>query len=354
VKYRERILSLLTLPTRFAKFYLFLLLFLGLSFLSIYFVYKKIGGNSFAFDKQLISFDFLTYIVILLFLYFLFDGLRLYFVLRSINEKVPFKDIFKLVFINIFISNVTPLATGGGFVQIFYLTKNGVPMGKASAATLIRTFLAVIFLFISAPLIIIFAKSGQFASFLTDNIYTYIFIILALYFLAFYVVVFKKRYICCIVYIFLRLLRKMHFISHRRFRRYKFKSIKQIILFSKSLAWFLKGDIKFVASSIFFTFMFLMSLFSFSAIILWELSYAVGYFDIVGLQVVITFLMYFAPTPGASGVAEGAYSVLFSKFVSQNDITLVTLSWRFFTIYIGVFIGMIVLYWDLFRKGKKR
>ncbi|TYB32348.1 MAG: hypothetical protein FXF49_11970, partial [Flexistipes sinusarabici] len=157
-----------------------------------------------------------------------------------------------------------------------------------------------------------------------------------------------------IVYLFLRLLRKMHFISRSRFCRYKFKSIKQIILFSKSLAWFLKGDIKFVASSIFFTFMFLMSLFSFSVIILWQLSYAVGYFDIVGLQVVITFLMYFAPTPGASGVAEGAYSVLFSKFVSQNDITLVTVAWRFFTIYLGVFIGMIVLYWDLFRKGKKR
>jgi len=354
VKYKERVLRLLAVPTRFTKFYLFLFLFLGVSFLSIYFIYKKIGGNSFTFDKQLLSFDFLTYMLILLILYFLNDGLRLYFVLRSINEKVSFRDIFKLVFINIFVSNVTPMATGGGFVQVYYLTRSGVAVGKAIAATLIRTFLAVIFVFIAAPLIIIFAKTGQFSSFLTNNIYTYIFIILSLYFLMFYIVIFKKRYISCLLYLILSLLRKMHFISYSRFCRYKFKALKQVILFSKSLGWFLKGDIKFVAASIFFTFMFLMSMFSFSAVILWQLSYAARYFDIVGLQVVVTFLMYFAPTPGASGVAEGAYSVLFSKIVSKDDITLVTIAWRFFTIYLGVFTGMIVLYWDLFRKSKRK
>ena len=53
--------------------------------------------------------------------------------------------------------------------------------------------------------------------------------------------------------------------------------------------------------------------------------------------------MYFAPTPGATGVAEGGYGLLFAQLVQKQDITMLTLSWRFLTIYIGVVIGMIII-----------
>jgi uncharacterized membrane protein YbhN (UPF0104 family) len=60
--------------------------------------------------------------------------------------------------------------------------------------------------------------------------------------------------------------------------------------------------------------------------------------------------MYFAPTPGASGVAEGGYGLLFSQLVKSRDLTLLTLLWRFLTIYIGVLIGLVVVYREVFSR----
>ncbi|MEJ2655805.1 MAG: hypothetical protein P8012_01225, partial [Desulfobacterales bacterium] len=68
--------------------------------------------------------------------------------------------------------------------------------------------------------------------------------------------------------------------------------------------------------------------------------------------VVVTFFMYFAPTPGATGVAEGGYGLLFIQLVQKQDITFLTLSWRFLTIYIGVVIGMIVIYREFYNYKK--
>jgi hypothetical protein len=63
--------------------------------------------------------------------------------------------------------------------------------------------------------------------------------------------------------------------------------------------------------------------------------------------------MYFAPTPGAAGVAEGGYGLLFSQLVQKQDITLLTLSWRFLTIYVGLVIGMFVIYREMFNHSKE-
>ena len=41
--------------------------------------------------------------------------------------------------------------------------------------------------------------------------------------------------------------------------------------------------------------------------------------------------MYFAPTPGSSGVAEGAFILLFSSDVGKGDLVSLTFVWRLFT-----------------------
>ena len=73
---------------------------------------------------------------------------------------------------------------------------------------------------------------------------------------------------------------------------------------------------------------------------------------VLAFQVVVTFFMYFAPTPGAAGVAEGGYGLLFAQLVQKQDITLLTLSWRFLTIYVGVLIGIVIIYREIFNHKK--
>jgi uncharacterized membrane protein YbhN (UPF0104 family) len=65
--------------------------------------------------------------------------------------------------------------------------------------------------------------------------------------------------------------------------------------------------------------------------------------------------MYFAPTPGATGVAEGGFALIFANFVKKRDIVSLTFAWRFFTIYLGMIVGMIAFYLEIFKvKSKKQ
>jgi len=121
------------------------------------------------FDPNLFSVHIIGGLALLLVLYFLADGLRLYCVIRAMEFRIAFAYIVKLVFINILVSNVTPLATGGGVVQIYFMKQKGMPIGEATAATSIRTMLAALILFMLTP-IIIWTEPNQFRMFFHRNL----------------------------------------------------------------------------------------------------------------------------------------------------------------------------------------
>src|SRR5680860_1239565 len=134
---------------------LFSLLFIALTAAGLYAVYDQFAGRSISFDTRLIAPQTLAAVVALLLIYFISDGLRLHFTLRALGHRLSFPVIFRLVFINLFFSNVTPMATGGGFAQIWYLHRHGIPVGRATAATTIRTVLAVLFIFSLTPVFLL-------------------------------------------------------------------------------------------------------------------------------------------------------------------------------------------------------
>lgn len=81
-----------------------------------------------------------------------------------------------------------------------------------------------------------------------------------------------------------------------------------------------------------------------------SLDYDVDYLVSVGLMVVTTFIMYFSPTPGASGISEGVFGSFFSGILTPGHLLLVTISWRVLTIYTGMLIGLILMQKGLMQK----
>ena len=51
----------------------------------------------------------------------------------------------------------------------------------------------------------------------------------------------------------------------------------------------------------------------------------------------------FIPVPGATGGLEYAFTQFYGVFIIGAELTLVMLLWRFFTYYLGVIIGGILL-----------
>lgn len=290
-------------------------------------------------------------LAVLLVLYFLADGLRLYCVIRAMGFHIAFSYILKLVFVNILVSNVTPLATGGGVVQIYFMKQKGMPIGEAVAATSIRTMLAAVMLFVFTP-VIIWAEPNQFRVFFHRSLLYGITGISCAYLAVFWIILFRIRIVKHWLFRSLYLLNILKMISRSRFRSLFLKVSHEIDLFSGGFKRYFRNSPGWAALSAASTAVFLLLLFSFSIVLVRALGYQVPVLTVLAFQVVVTFFMYFAPTPGATGVAEGGYGLLFAQLVQKQDITLLTLSWRFLTIYVGVAIGIFVVYGEIFNGNK--
>ncbi|MDX1818984.1 MAG: lysylphosphatidylglycerol synthase transmembrane domain-containing protein [Marinobacter sp.] len=332
--------------TSWRKLSVFGLVFVALTAAGLLTVYHQFADRSFTFDARLIAPETLLSLGGLLLVYFASDGLRLYYTLRALDYRLPFRVMFKLVFINLFFSNVTPMATGGGFAQIWYLTRHGVPMGRATAATTIRTVLAVMFIFSLTPVFLFTLQPLQGQS-ISGQVGTALAVFVSLYLGFFIILLFRTRWLITPLSELFSLMRRLHLISERRHDRWQFRCRREMLRFSFSFNDYLKGRPRYVLLSILFTAVFLLSLFSFPALLIHALGYQVDYLLTVGLLVVTTFIMYFSPTPGASGISEGVFGSFFRGILSGNHLVLVTVAWRLLTIYLGMIIGLIVLQREL-------
>ncbi len=74
----------------------------------------------------------------------------------------------------------------------------------------------------------------------------------------------------------------------------------------------------------------------------------------VVIQLILMFLVLFAPTPGASGIAEGAAFALFRTVCTKGELLgIYVLIWRFIIKYIGVILGGILIIRALAGKSFK-
>lgn len=332
---------------------LFSVLFVLLTAAGFYAVYDHFSGRSLTFDFRLLSPEVISAVLLLLFIYFTADGLRLYYTLRALGYRIPKKAMAKLVFINIFFSNITPMATGGGFAQVWFLHEHGVPIGRATAATTIRTVLAIFFIFSLTPLFLLTLEPLQDEAIIGD-IGTALAILIVLYLLFFAVVLLRAHWLIGPISYLCKGIHKLRLISPERHLRWQYKARREMLRFSRSFSEYCRGPKKAIALSVFFTFVFLLSLFSFPALLMWGLDYDVNYLISVGLLVVTTFIMYFAPTPGASGISEGVFGSFFNDILANQHLLLVTFSWRFLTIYLGMILGLVILQRYLVQSAKVR
>ncbi len=67
------------------------------------------------------------------------------------------------------------------------------------------------------------------------------------------------------------------------------------------------------------------------------------FWHVIAVQVILNFVTLFAPSPGASGIAEILAAVLMKPLLASSAIGLYALITRFFTTYCGVAVGGIVL-----------
>lgn len=335
------------------QFILFFIIFIILSIFVYLYLFKFFSKSNF-FISLLFKKITLTNFIILIFLillYFITDGLRLFSIILASGHKIKFSLLIKLIFTNIFISNITPFSSGGGFIQIYYLNKANISIGEATAITTIRTVTAMFFFLISAPIILILDKS-------IDNIisaksvFLYALIFMIIYLIIFYLIIKKVKIIKIIIYKFLLFLKQTGLIKKNQLNKLLFNVFQEINYLSSSIKLFLFNKIIFIFLNIVFTIFFLILLFSFTPFLLKILNIKFNILHVYFYQIIITFIMYFVPTPGSSGIAEASYAYIFKSLIPGKYIPALTFTWRFLTIYIGMMIGLIIILYDIIKTKK--
>ncbi|WP_149777379.1 lysylphosphatidylglycerol synthase transmembrane domain-containing protein [Ruegeria intermedia] len=324
-----------------ATWLLYALLFGGLSAAGFAALSVVFDGPPPRFDARLVQPTAIASILLFLLVYFVSDGLRLFFVLRTIGSRVKIREIFPLVFINFLFSNITPLATGGGFAQVWYLQRQGVSFGASAAATSIRTILAMLMIFIAAPAFQFLhpdASNSEIARITMQSLSGFS----VLYLVGFILVLRRPFWMATLIGTLLGLACRLRLIGEERKDQWVSTVRRETAEFASGFSRFLRGSRRDAAAAVISTLVFLVTLFAFPALLLVLLDYDVDWMTVIGTMSVVTFLMYFAPTPGGAGLAELAFAGFMASQMAPADLLLVVFAWRFLVIYLGMGIGMVV------------
>ena len=282
--------------------------------------------------------------LLVVFVAWLCDAGRFCALAVAAHEKVSLSLGIVLTWLNYFGSAVTPMQSGGGPFQVYALYKKGIPVGKGIAITLMRTMLTILILTLAVPVALMLDPDILDGSPFLKGLVSYVFIvILATWaFVAFTII--KPETIKHLAHSIVMWLRRFNFMKSNRMVikiiQWLDREIDNYILnfrlaFSTGKLW--------VALAVMLSVLHLLALFSVLPVLMSAVGLHFRYIQTIAVQAVFMFILYFIPTPGASGFAEGGGALLYSILMSANMAGVMAIICRFFTDYLSIFMGVVVV-----------
>ena len=263
---------------------------------------------------------------------------------KAAEESVSFKLGVVLTWLNYFGSAVTPMQSGGGPFQVYVLYKKGVPVGKGIAITLIRTMLTILILTLAVPAALLLDPEILKASPFLKALVFYVFaVIIATWLFVIFTIMrpdlFKKlgKY-------FILLLKRLKLVKSWRKVINAFKWLDREVenyILNFRLA-FNSGKI-YLFIAVILSILHVLALFTVLPILMRAVGLEFNYVQTIAIQAVFMFVLYFVPTPGASGVAEGGGALLYGLLMPWNMAGVMAVICRFFTDYTSIFMGVVVV-----------
>ena len=250
--------------------------------------------------------------VLMVIMYSLFEGIGLKVVLKTFGTKISYLKGFIYGNIDLYFSLITPSSTGGQPVMAYYMNKDSIPISQSTMAILLNTlnFKAVLLTFATAVLI-----------FMPDIVFNSGTAVTVLYFVGYgmqvlmstlcFMAMFSQKIVRKISFFFIKLLGKIKIIKDPQ---------KTITSFGKSLddyaqcAKFVKSS-RLIVPKVYIV-NFIQRIFLFTIGYLVYVSFGqstLNYFEVVGIQAAIATAANFLPIPGAAGVTELVFMLLYSS-----------------------------------------
>ena len=254
------------------------------------------------------------------------DGTRLMHMVRISDENITLEQAVQVVFGNYFLAMLGPGAAAGAIAQVMFLRKAGIPGGKAAVLALVRTLVSIMFLACCLPFI--FLHDEGILPGVSNDLMVYVAgsVAVLMVLLAYGI---KKN---AFDYLAVKITKKLP----RKWSR------KFVEMYRDS-----KAAVKLLASSplsmvrVFFeSGLSLIFIYMIVPFLMLGLGVSVDWLTVMGRMMFLNILLYFSPTPGGSGIAEGGFVYLFSSSVPSGTVGILAVSWRFIAEYLPFFVGL--------------
>lgn len=256
----------------------------------------------------------------------IFDGLRLQRLIKIGGYQLSLVATLRVIFSNYFMAMLTPGASGGAVAQILVLKSYGVPIGKGTPIVLIRTVFSIMFLVVMLPFI--FMHESISIPYISQNM------LLTLSSLS-VIAVFIGIYIMQTKYI----KRLVYWTSKRTHKGTPKHWLMKLQTLNEGLSLLYKEPLQslmvFIESGLS-----LLALYCIVPGLMYAFTDTVAWIPVLDRMILLNLILYFAPTPGGAGVAEGLFVFLFAPFLPMGTVGIVAVAWRIVAECLPFFIGM--------------
>ena len=267
------------------------------------------------------------------------DGMNYWCYLRREKFKISIGRAINVALIGYYYSNITPSAAGGQPMQIHSLRKAGIPVGYGTMAVTIRFFTNQFV--ISMMSLVLFLCNREFVYLQLGGVMWLVRIGWLINFAAVWLVMlatWKRNWIQGFANWVLTVLSKVRLIRNRESAIEKVTEV--LDTYNQAMKDLLKrpGQIMIQFLCSFF------NLLAMTATVIF-VYHAFGqqgtpWYQLLTLSCLLYVSASYTPLPGASGAQEGGFLVYFSGIMKNGTIGMALLTWRFFTFYLYLIVGV--------------
>lgn len=281
--------------------------------------------------------------------YYICESINLRRTLRELGENVRLIDCLKYTMIGFFYSSITPAATGGQPMQVYYMFKDGVKGANASLALVLNLFSFQVITISMAAISVCF-----YHSYLDKGLWILFAIGISLNSIALFLLIagiFSKKLSTWIVKTSVKVIKK-----------FKLKNEQYIIdLLTDALeryngsAKYIRNNKKLIVRQFITTFV--------QEVVYYSIPFCIykayrlsgeSYIKILCLQSIVYATVSGIPSPGSVGVSEGAFVSIFKTVFSEELINGAMLLNRGVSFYLFLIVcGMIVIV-ETFKSKKEK
>ncbi|AKB17844.1 flippase-like domain-containing protein [Methanosarcina sp. WWM596] len=266
-------------------------------------------------------------------------GLRTRALCKALRYRISVLKMTEIVISSTFLAGITPSSAGGELLRVHGLSRNKIPIGKATAIVVGERLLDAIFIFSCLPFALyilgdILSNYEFDAALLTANVLVFVLLVFFIY------GIWKPE--------------KVKYVTHRLTSKiapffgkktdaavsHLMEQIdREIDHFHDSIRVFFTEGKRGLFWGIACTFIFWTVEFSILVLILTGLSQTPSILTAFAAQVLLAVIMVIPATPGASGIAELGAASIFSIFVDSSILGITVLAWRTLTYHMNLLIG---------------